>query len=185
MEIQAVILAGGKSSRMGTDKGLLEIAGKPMVQHLIETLQPLAANSWISTSNKMYIQFGVSLLTDEYDSIGPLGGIHIALQRATTPFVLVVSVDAPFVSKECILKLKGSCEQDTIVISRCAGKPYPLIGCYPVTALKKLEEYIDQGNRSVFGFLESQKVKEIEFSDQLNDCFRNINTPQDLSEVQG
>ena len=54
-----------------------------------------------------------------------------------------------------------------------------------LTALKKLEEYIDQGNRSVFGFLESQKVKEIEFSDQLNDCFRNINTPQDLSEVQG
>ena len=185
MEFEAVILAGGKSSRMGSDKGLMEIAEKPMVQHLTETLQHLAINSWISTSNKTYIQFGVSLTTDEYDSIGPLGGIHIALKRATTPFVFVVSVDAPFVSEECVLKLIGQTEPNTIVITKCAGKSYPLIGVYPVTVLSKLEEYIEHGKRSVFGFLETQKVKEVEFPEHYKECFRNINTPEDLAQTQG
>ena len=185
MEFEAVILAGGESSRMGSDKGLIEINGKPMVVCLIDTLNPIAHSLWVSTLNKNYIQFGISLVTDEYTAIGPLGGLHAALKRACKEYVLVVSVDAPFVSEECVLKLIGQAELDTIAISKCAGKSYPLIAIYPVSILAKLEEYIEQGKRSVFGFLHTQKVKEVEFSEQYKDCFHNINTPEDLAEIQG
>ena len=185
MEFEAVILAGGESYRMGSDKGLIEINGKPMVVCLIDTLNPIAHSLWVSTSNISYIQFGISLVTDEYTAIGPLGGLHTALKKASKEHVLVVSVDAPFVSEECVLKLIGEEELETIAISKCAGKSYPLIGVYPVSILAKLEEYIEQGKRSVFGFLETQKVKEVEFSEQYKHCFRNINTPEDLAEIQG
>jgi len=185
MEFEAVILAGGESSRMGSDKGLIEINGKPMVEHIIGTLKPIAHSIWVSTANKNYIQFGVSLVTDEYTAIGPLGGLHTALKSAISDCVLVVSVDAPFVSEECVLTLIGQAEPNTIAISKCAGKSYPLIGIYPVSVLSKLEEYIEHGKRSVFGFLETQKVKEVEFSEQYKNCFRNINTPEDLAKVQG
>ena len=184
MEFEAVILSGGESSRMGSDKGLIEINGKPMVEHIIGTLKPIAHSLWVSTANKNYIQFGVSLVADEYTAIGPLGGLHTALKRAISDCLLVVSVDAPFVSEECILKLIRHSESDTIAISKCEGKSYPLIGVYPISVLAKLEEYIECGKRSVFGFLETQKVKEVEFSEQYKGCFRNINTPEDLKEIQ-
>ncbi len=184
MSIEAVILAGGKSTRMGTDKGLLEINGKAMVKYLIDTISSLEMTLSISTSDKTYIKFGQPVITDQYSEIGPLGGLHSGLKNSKNNAVLIVSVDAPFLTKDCISKLIQHLNLNTIIISSCEESRYPLIGIYPTKVLSGLERHIENGGRSVFGFLESQEVIDVQFSNNQKDCFRNINSLEDLYRVR-
>lgn len=183
MKVEAVILAGGKSSRMRTDKGLLELGGKCMIEYQLDTLSELKIPISISTSNKAYIQFGVPVITDQYQDIGPLGGIHAVLKRGKVEHLIVLSVDAPMVSNSIVKKLVEECESEHIVYSKCGDKEFPLIGVYHQEILSDLEAFIETGGRSVFGFLKEQKPKIVEFPIEMRNLFLNINTPIDLKQL--
>ncbi len=180
MDIELVILAGGESSRMGTDKGLLELKGKPMIEHLIDTFSERFSSISIATSNKQYIQFGLPVLTDDYEAIGPLGGIHSALKKSKGKQVLFLSVDAPFVTVEIIEELLSKRKDGTISFAAVGDRKFPLIGVYSTELVEQLENYIQNGKRSVFGFLEESENEVIAFPEEMSDYFQNINTPEDL-----
>lgn len=183
MRLEAVILAGGKSSRMGTDKGLLKLGGKCMIEYQLDTLSEINVPCSISTSNKQYIQFGLPVITDQYQNIGPLGGIHAVLKRGKVERLIVLSVDAPLVSRAIVKKLIEEYESEQIVYSKCGDKEFPLIGVYHQEILPDLEAFIEAGGRSVFGFLKEQNPKIVEFPIEMRNLLLNINTPIDLKQL--
>ena len=94
-----IILAGGKSQRMGTDKGLLLLDGKPFVSYIYEALQPIVGeNCIIVSSNPDYDCLGCTRVEDIIPTKGPRGGISTGLKYSKTKMNIVISVDAPLVS---------------------------------------------------------------------------------------
>ena len=102
MRITGVILAGGKSSRMGTDKGLLELNGKPLIQYAIDTLKSIGLEIIIISNNSDYEQFGFPVYPDIIPDKGPIGGVYTALSYSSTEKNLIVSCDTPFLSKKLL-----------------------------------------------------------------------------------
>lgn len=101
-EITGIILAGGKSSRMGKDKGLCDFKGKALVSYAIETLRPLCGNLMISANYfpEKYAEFDLPVIADEVKNIGPMGGILSCLKQSHTQHNLVLSCDTPFVTTD-------------------------------------------------------------------------------------
>ena len=90
-EIQAIILAGGESRRMGSDKGMLKKDGKPFVQSIIEAVKPLTARIMIISSNKDYKRFGYPVYEDIVKGKGPVGGIYTGLNHSRYEYNLVLA----------------------------------------------------------------------------------------------
>ena len=100
MDTTGIILAGGKSSRMGADKGLLELGGKPLITYAFQALSGLCTTILISSSSEAYHSFGYQVIEDVFPGIGPMGGIYSALGKSKTEKNLILSCDLPFASKE-------------------------------------------------------------------------------------
>ena len=96
MKYTAIILAGGKSSRMGSDKGLVLLNGKPMISYIIEILKKMQIPIIIISNNENYKQFGLPVFADIIKEKGPLGGIYTGLKNSKTESNIIVSCDVPF-----------------------------------------------------------------------------------------
>src|ERR1700689_300760 len=99
-EIEAFILAGGQSSRMGRDKAMLEIGGTPLLTRAAQMLKPLAANVMVVGEERRAAEFGLPVLTDYWPGAGPLGAIATALMSASCPWAFVLACDMPFVNAD-------------------------------------------------------------------------------------
>lgn len=135
MKITGIILAGGKSSRMGKDKGLLTLNGKPMVQHVIDALKPITSEIIIISNNRTYKKFGFPVYEDIIKEKGPVGGIYTGLYHSQTEINFCISCDAPFVSSDFIEWLIEKSEDNTITLPMHREKIHQMIGLYPRTVL--------------------------------------------------
>jgi molybdopterin-guanine dinucleotide biosynthesis protein A len=133
----AVILAGGKSSRMGRDKAWLEINGQPLLARQIELARTLgAAEVFISgRAATDYSRFGCPVLQDRFPNAGPLAGIESALAATTAPVLLALAVDMPEMVVACLEKIRAACGEHCGVIPQVGGRIEPLAGFYPKAAL--------------------------------------------------
>ena len=186
-EITGIILAGGKSSRMGRDKGLCQFRGKALVAYAIETLQPLCERIFISANNDMedYSAFGLEVFPDEVKGIGPMGGILTCLKQSTTQHNLVLSCDTPFVTASLFELLLNNIEKRQVVVP--ATQTFllePLAAYYATNVITELERFVSSGDYKMMNFFKkvnfgSLAVDELlpSFSEQL---FHNLNTPEDL-----
>ena len=102
--ITGIILAGGKSSRMGTEKGLILYKNKPFVEHIIEAMNPLVDNIIIISNNKAYKSFGFRCYEDLIKNTGPLAGIYTGLRYSKTENNLIVSCDVPLINTVILIK---------------------------------------------------------------------------------
>ncbi len=101
-----VILAGGRSRRLGQDKATLVLAGKPLAHWVAETLMPLTSELWLVTNTPLtHAGLGLPILMDLAPDQGPLGGLRTALFFSRTPWVLAASVDNPFLTPELLATL--------------------------------------------------------------------------------
>jgi molybdenum cofactor guanylyltransferase len=121
-----IILAGGKSERMGKDKGLMDWKGKQLVQYSIEALRPFCDHMIISTNNDEYARFGIPLVKDEYPNIGPMGGLHAGLKASKTEHNLFMSCDMPLVDEEVISLLLESVKNHQAVVPVVDGRLIPV-----------------------------------------------------------
>ena len=96
-DITVLLLSGGKSSRMGADKGMQLLHGKPMIEHMLEKAQSMSPNILILTNDSAYETLGYPCLADDVKDCGPLGGICTGLQHSTTAKNLVLGCDMPLV----------------------------------------------------------------------------------------
>ncbi len=139
------ILAGGKSTRMGEDKGLLMLKDKTLIAYSIEVLSEIVDEVVIVTSNIAYKKFGLRLLPDIYPGKGPAGGIHAALHDVHGATGFILSCDMPFITKPAVSFMIAHSATAQITIPQYQGIAQPLFGVYSKSCLPKWEYLIQQG----------------------------------------
>jgi molybdopterin-guanine dinucleotide biosynthesis protein A len=129
--ITAFILSGGKSSRMGTNKALLEIDGKSLIQRMVELLDIIFSTVVISSNDSGLYEFlDKKIIKDIYSERGPLGGIHSTLISTNTIRNYLISCDMPFINKELIKFLCNYESEKDIIVPKADGRIQPLCGIY-------------------------------------------------------
>lgn len=186
MTISAVILAGGKARRMqGRDKGLQLLHGKPLVQHVIEHLQPQISAIAINANRNQadYAQFGLPVFADELpDFQGPLSGMLTGLEQASTDFVLFTPCDSPFFPHNLLAKLKSAVENDrTFIAYACdTEREHPTFCLMSVSLKDKLRTYLASGERRLLQFMRENGGVSVTF-EKNEGQFVNFNTLDDLT----
>lgn len=185
-QINAYILAGGKSSRMGTDKGLLLFEGKAMIQYVIEQLQPVFEKLVIVSNNPEYEKFGLEVIPDLIKDIGPAGGIYTALKHSDTQLNFMVSCDMPFVTQEAIAFIIENKNDSQIILLENQGKLEPLFGIYAKDCEDIWLELIEQKIIKLQKMASYFKLKTIPVENNeifKESFFKNINTKEDFNNA--
>lgn len=186
--VTGIVLAGGNSVRMGSDKGLAKLCGKPLVSYAIQTLEAAGCSVLISSNNPTYEQFGYPVISDKIEGIGPLGGIYSTLMVSETDMNVVLSCDVPLIPAELIqyLILKSARFQSVVPVFN--GYPEPLCGCYRKDVTGVIKERVDGRSYKMQDLLKILKTGYIEidraFSFYKEKMFANINDPVQLKEIE-
>lgn len=184
--INAYILAGGKSSRMGTDKGLMDFGGKKIVQYVIEQVKPLVEKVVIVSNNPEYKQFGLKVIEDVIKDVGPAGGIYTALCHSKAEKNIVLSCDMPFVSQEALKSLIDQSLDWEITVPVYKQKLEPMISVYLTACKSKWEELISKKIFKLQVLYSHFKTLELNVDDNPlfhEKLFTNINTSTDLNNA--
>lgn len=188
MKLTGIILAGGKSSRMGTDKGLVLINGKPMIQYIIETLKKSSIEQIIIISNNPdYRQFNLPVYPDIIKDKGPLSGIYTGLHYSSTAKNLVVSCDVPFIKKEFISLLVEKSGEHLVSVLKYKERVHYLIGVYDSELCTDLGESIINNQLKVQDFNACHNVNIIDLEKCLASMdeqdLLNINSSIELNKI--
>jgi len=178
---EAYILAGGKSSRMGEDKGLKLLQGKPMIQYVIESLTSYFPDIKISTGNPEYTIFGYALAVDIIPEKGPMGGIYTALKNSSGNDVFIISCDMPCISGSSIDSLLRQ-ENKSATVAVCNGMIQPLFGIYGKNLIPLLKEKIEQNQLGMTKFIKEINATLVEINNENE--FLNMNTPEEVKKFE-
>ena len=186
-DINAVILAGGQGSRLGgLDKGLLELKNRPLIQHVIDRIQPQVSNIMISANRNIgtYSNFGFEVYEDDIpDFAGPLAGILKALEHCQSEWLLIAPSDSPFISNDLVQRLSESIEDNKVAIPYDGKYLHPTFALVHKSLTSSLKLFLQQGERKARVWMQRQKHTTVDFSDQA-DAFININTEDDLKNAE-
>ncbi|TRX70978.1 molybdenum cofactor guanylyltransferase [Carboxylicivirga sp. M1479] len=178
-KISGIILAGGLSSRMGQDKGLLPYQGRTLIEYCIDILQPLCSEIIISSNNKAYEQFGFRVIADEYKKTGPIGGLYTGLAESNHNDVIVCPCDMPFITSDIFNKVL--CHKDesaVVVVKSTTGKLYPTLGYYNKSCLPVIHQHIELQHYKMQLLLKELNAKTVLIEDAHS--LLNFNSPEDL-----
>ncbi|MBZ5531095.1 MAG: molybdenum cofactor guanylyltransferase [Acidobacteriia bacterium] len=208
--LSAFVLAGGKSTRMGTDKAALELDGRTLLEHALATLRSVAGDVCVDIcilgSRQLYKDYGVEVIEDLFPGCGPLGGIHAALALARAPLNLIIAVDTPFLSPEFLRRLVQRAAESCAVVTapEIAGYRQPLCAVYSLDFLPIAEQALRSGNYKIVPLFpegktlviteeqmavaqaadaKSADTKPARFAFNAG-MFDNLNTPQDLERAR-
>ena len=176
--VTGIILAGGKSSRMGTDKGLMDLNGMAMIEHVLNASNPVCTQITIVTNNPAYTVFGYELIEDEQLNYGPVIGILSGLRQSKTDKNLVLSCDVPYVTSELLIGLIQSSNNINAVVAKSANGMHPLIGVYNKNCIPIFEQAVKNKEHRLQSVLQQLTVQEMQVTDE--NQLRNLNTKQDL-----
>lgn len=183
--ITGIILAGGKSSRMGSDKGLLTVNGKMFVERVIDAMKPIVNDIIIIISNNQkYNQFGYQRVADRIKDSGPLAGLYSGLHHSKTEYNLVLSCDIPMITTEVLKKLIDTdYENYDVVQIQSEHKTMPLIALYNKQCADKCLQLLQQGEKRLRVAVSQLNAKTILIESELDKFVRNVNTKEDLKEI--
>ena len=191
MDISIVIQAGGKSKRMGTDKGLVQFKSTTLIEYIIGQVKHLSSDLMI-VSNKPddYQTFGFPVSGDVFHDVGGLAGLHTGLINSKNEKVLMLGCDMPFHSLDLLNYMIGLSADFEIVIPKTGdGKYEPFRAIYSKTNLDLLEKTIKGGKRRMISILEHVNTREVSAEElgrfgDLEELFFNVNTSKDLEEAE-
>lgn len=178
--ITGIVLAGGRSARMGADKGLLSLNGRPMVQHVLDPMAKICGRILLVTQNPAYGKFGCELVKDEQDGYGPVMGIVSGLRRSQTELNLVMSCDVPFVGLDLMNDLVRHSKGFDAVVACSKGKVHPLVAVYRRSCLSGFEKAVQEKEHRMKTVLRLFKVFLYQEPDQDGKRLQNMNTKEDL-----
>jgi molybdopterin-guanine dinucleotide biosynthesis protein A len=186
--ITAFILAGGKSSRMGSDKAFLDFGGRTLLFSALDLARSITPDARIVGDPEKFAIFAPTV-SDIYPGRGPLGGIHAALTNSTTDSNLILAVDLPFLDRRFLQYLitKSESAGDVVTLPQAAGHLHPLCAVYRKQFIAPAERALAE-NRNKLDALFSEVEVRIIPEDELAAAgfaptiFRNLNTPEDLAD---
>jgi molybdenum cofactor guanylyltransferase len=189
-EVSAFVLAGGQSTRMGADKAFVELDGRTLLSRALELVGAVVSNVWIVGSKQKFTGLG-QVVEDEFPDHGPLGGIHAGLRASPTDLNLMLAVDMPYLETgflECLIR-KAQSMKNAVTVPRVGRSWQPLCAVYRKQFADLAEAKLRQGQNKIdplFAQVDVYVVEESELKDLgfSPDLFRNLNTPQELSEVR-
>lgn len=190
----AVILAGGKSTRMGFDKQLINVEGLTITDYIIQVLRPLFKNIIVVTNKPgLYKDKDITITKDCYKGYGPLGGIHAGLLESKSLYNYFIACDMPYINvgyiKYMMKKIADNNYETDAIITKFEDWIEPFNAFYSRRLIPIIEESIISGNRKIGKFLENSNVLYIEeklargFSPDW-DMFTNLNTETDLKSIR-
>lgn len=183
MQLTGIILCGGKSSRMGEDKGLIKYMTKQLIEYPLEVVKQITSDIYLNTSNKHYEKFGYPLIPDIINELGPIGGIYSVMKTLKARDYFIISCDLPHVSVLLANKILEYASRYEIVVYKTAEHHVqPLFGYYSSRVVNNIEKQINSKNYKLIDLLEISNTCYIDISEQLLsvELFKNINTKKDV-----
>lgn len=175
-----VVLAGGKSSRMGRDKALIEIDGRSLLDRALDTLEPLVDDLLVIGDPIKYGHVGPFVIGDDIPGKGPIGGIVTAMRYASNDNLLVLACDMPYIDRKLLELLKKELGNFTdAVVPRHGDRVEPLCAAYHRRCERAFRQAMERGELKVQDVLRHVRTNFIPIEDGA-DRFRNLNTPDDL-----
>ncbi len=191
--VTGLILAGGASRRMGRNKALLSLGGRPLIQRVVDALQGVSDEVLIIANQpEPYAFLHLPIIPDVQPGYGPLMGLYSGLQAARGELALLVAVDMPFLAPEFLRFLLAQAQEHDadVVIPEAEGKLHPLCAVYRrATCLPAVEAAIARGQRRLIAFHPQVRVRRIPkstlrtFSPDLR-VLMNVNTPEELEQAR-
>jgi len=192
MEVASIVLAGGKSLRLGKSKALEIAGGKSLIERVIQRLKQLSSHVLIATSKEqlnLLVGIDAEVLVDTYPNKGPLGGIYTGLMASPCSHNIVVACDMPFLNTKLLhYMVELSRDFDACVPRLSMGRVEPLHAVYSKACLDSIRTQLDSGQLRAYSFLNKLRVRYIERSEcqrldpQLLSFF-NINYQSDLDRA--
>ena len=188
-QISAVILAGGMGRRMGgRDKGQLILDGRPLIEYVLEAIQPQVNTILINANRHQteYGRYGYPVIPDLLEGFqGPLAGFASGMRAATTPYIVTLPCDGPCLAPDLVTRLERALHNmhADIAVAHDGQRLQPVYALLPTRLLNSLEEFLAAGERKIDRWYAQHNMAFADFSDAV-DTFRNINTPQDQQRIQ-
>lgn len=183
-DVTGLVLAGGRSRRFGRDKAHYHVEGRPMVDRVAATLAEVASTVLVSVRTPgEEAEWPGRLVADRYPGAGPLAGLQAGLRAASTPWVLVVACDMPFVTPRGLRQLVAAIAPgvQAVVAEGQGGRRQPLCACYHRSLEPLASSMLDAGERAVHRFVTqvdpARGLRTVRLPDG---ALRNINRPGDL-----
>lgn len=186
MRITGIILTGGKSRRMGTDKALLKIDGKLLLDKAVELCCSVCDEVLISSDSAQHERAGIRRIKDEYKDCGPMSGIYSCMKHSSNEWNFVMSVDAPFVEVDFIEFMLKNTDKFEAVVPVHDGKKEPLIALYHQGTKPVFRSLLDEGNYKMHFLLEKVSANFLmveEWLVRFPKIFNNLNTLEDLNRT--
>ena len=192
-EITGIVLAGGRARRWhGEDKGLITVAGKPMIEHVLNVMTPQCDNLIISANRNLiaYGNYGWPVVQDRLgDFPGPLAGLAAGMAFARTEWVVLTPCDTPLLGSDIVHRLwavlvsQGSKLRTKVAAAHDGHRPQPAFALVHRSLLADLEDYLACGERRVDPWFERQRRVYADFSDS-PEYFINVNSAADRTELE-
>jgi len=187
--VTGLVLAGGASRRMGgEDKGLADLAGRPMLEYVLDALRPQVDSILLSANRNRdrYSAYGSPVVADALENYpGPLAGVASALQHLATDYLLVVPCDAPLLAPDLAPRLHAACvaAKAEAAVASDGRRVQPVFLLLRATVAPGLQSYLAGGGRKVDAWLTQLRLAQVDFSDE-PDCFVNVNEPAERRRVE-
>jgi molybdopterin-guanine dinucleotide biosynthesis protein A len=187
--IAGLILAGGRARRMGgEDKGLIRLAGRPMVEHVLERIGPQVDEVLINANRnaEQYSRYGHRVIPDVMDDFpGPLAGMLSAMEAVHQPWLAVVPCDSPLLPRDLVQRLFESAlaESADIAVAHDGERLQPVVALLRCSLLPQLRAFVEQGGRKIDTWYAQHRMVTTDLSDH-PEAFVNINTPEERAALE-
>ena len=188
-DVTAVILAGGKGRRMeGKDKGLVELANRPLIEYVIDAIKPQVGAIILNANRnqQQYSLYGYPVISDMLEDYqGPLAGFFSAMEKATSSHIVTLPCDGPLLPNDLVDRLIFALTDNKaeIAVAHDGDRMQPVYSLIPTTLIASLKTFLDSGERKIDFWYKQHKVALADFSD-CPETFRNINTAEQRDELQ-
>lgn len=188
-DVTGILLAGGRARRMGgTDKGLIELGGRPLAAHALERLAPQVGRVLINANRnaEAYAALGAPVAPDTLAGyLGPLAGLLAGIEAAATDWVVTAPCDSPFVPTDLVARLEAARARAgaDMAVAHDGERQQPVFMLAPVALAPDLRAWLAGGGRKIDQWLARHRVADADFRD-VPEAFRNVNTPAERDAVE-
>lgn len=171
MSVTGIILAGGKSSRMGEDKSLVNLVDRPMIEYLIHTLKRAGISKIIINTNspEAFEKYKLPVCSDLIENKGPLAGIYSSLMMSDSEENVIIPCDSPFITSGLIKKLIGNNVNRLVSFVKFKNEYYPLIGCFKKSSLTQIKKMLDNNDLKARNLILFQGTSIVDLTNDIND----------------
>jgi molybdopterin-guanine dinucleotide biosynthesis protein A len=188
--MQPIVLAGGKSSRMGQNKSFVLLGGMPLIEAVLGKIRSMFSLPplLVTNSPELYSYLGLTMIGDVIQGKGPLGGIHTGLTHSQITYNFIFACDMPFIQANFVQYMMESFQGEDVLMP-CYNGVQPLHAIYAKGCLPFIEEALQQDKRKIIDFLPQVRTRYLDTAEILKipaaeQSFININNPQELERAR-